>query len=191
MAPYFLPKTGDYGDIAILKNGWGQGDERQQLQRAGSLSYVTKNQQWERRRIATGGIYLELDTSPGNNEYYTISGDAWLPLVWKPGDEHQRSETVKFFNKGNCQPSKAPYSAVNKIRFQALHNSWTSPAGVALTAVIELQWLVGGVVEESYWYAPGVGLVQWKNRAGLHSWITELIPAGQQGNNVRETGCFG
>lgn len=191
MPPYFLPAAGDFGDICILANNWGQGDERQQLQRSGNLSYVTKNQNWERRRIASDGIYLEMDTSPGNGEYYTITGSPWLPLSWAVGDEHIRTETVSFFNKATCQPTAAPYTVTNRIRFNALRPSWTSAGGVVLQNVIELQWLIGGIVEEVYWYAPGIGLVAWTNKSGKKSWITERIPVGQQGSNSRESGCFG
>jgi murein DD-endopeptidase MepM/ murein hydrolase activator NlpD len=191
MAPYFLPAAGTYGDICILKNNWGQGDERQQLQRDGALSYVTKNQQWERRLIANDGVYLELDTSPGNNQYYTIDGTAWLPLKWNPGQEHTRTETVSFFSKGNCQPAAAPYTVVNKIRFNKLYPSWTSAGNITLANVIELQWIIAGQVEETYHFAPGKGLVAWENRAGKKSWVTEVVPVGQQGNNTREIiGCL-
>jgi hypothetical protein len=191
MPPYFLPKSGNFGDIVILANNWGEGDERQQLQRNGNISYVTKNQQWERRDLLSDGIYLKMDTSPGNGQYYTIEGSPWLPLSWSVGNEFLRTETVKFFFKSNCQPAQTPYSTTNKIRFKALLPSWTSQAGVMLQNVIELEWLIAGQVEETYRYAPGLGLVSWGNRSGKKSWVTAVIPVGQQGNNTRETGCFG
>jgi hypothetical protein len=191
MPPYFLPAVGDYGDICILKNSWGAGDERQQLQRQGNLSFVTKNQNWERRRLASGGIYLELDTSPNETEYYTIEGSPWLPLSWSVGDEYLRNETVKFYRKSDCQPSQAPYTVTNKIKFTALHSTWTSPAGIQLSNVIELHWLIAGGTEEKYWFAAGLGLVQWQNRSGRHSWVSEIVPIGQQQNNQMLTGCFG
>jgi hypothetical protein len=191
MPPYFLPKSGNFGDIVILANNWGEGDERQQLQRNGNISYVTKNQQWERRDLLSDGIYLKMDTSPENGQYYTIEGSPWLPLSWSVGNEFLRTETVKFFFKSNCQPAQTPYSTTNKIRFKALLPSWTSQAGVMLQNVIELEWLIAGQVEETYRYAPGLGLVSWGNRSGKKSWVTAVIPVGQQGNNIREIGCFG
>ena len=189
MATYFFPATGDFGDIAILKNNWGAADERQQLQRQGDLSYVTKNSQWERRRFDVSGVYLEMDTSPGNEEYYKVEGQ-WLPRSWKPGDSFTRTERVSFFAKMNCRPSKSPYTTISTISFDKLIPEWTSLAGVKLSNVIELSWILKGVVEERYWYAPGLGLCQWQNRAGRHSWIVERIPLGRQQNNVREViGC--
>jgi hypothetical protein len=187
MASYFFPAAGGFGDICILKNNWGAGDERQQLQRDGEESFVTKNQQWERRRITVAGVHLEMDTSPGEGEYYTCSG-LGFPRSWRPGDTFTRSERIGFFRKSDCKPvaTKPPYTQTSTIRFQALHSLWTSPAGIKLINVAELAWIVNGAIEERYWYAPHLGLVQWKNKAGRHSWIVERIPLGQQGNNVRE-----
>jgi len=190
MAPYFLPAVGDFGDTLILKNSWGAGDERSQLQRSGNLAFIVKNSQWERRRIANDGIYLELDTSPGNGEYYTVTGSPWLPLSWSVGNEHTRTEAVKFFRKSDCGLVRQGGST-NAIRFEHHYPVWTSPAGIQIADVIELAWIVGGVVEERYRYGRNLGLVGWENRAGLKSWVTEVIPVGQQESNVREQGCFG
>jgi hypothetical protein len=189
MAAYFFPAAGGFGDIAILKNNWGAGDERQQLQRLGDISYVTKNSKWERRRITTTGVFLEMDTSPNEQEYYKVEGQ-WLPRYWRPGDTFTRTEKVSYYYSHNCQPSRAPYTTASSIRFESLTPVWTSPAGVKLSNVIELAWVLKGVVEERYWFAPGLGLVMWQNKEGKHSWITQLIPQGQQGNNVRQIiGC--
>lgn len=189
MAGYFFPAAGGFGDIAILKNNWGQNDERQQLQRLGDISYVTKNSKWERRRITETGVFLEMDTSPNEQEYYRVEGQ-WLPRRWQPGDTFTRTEKTSFYYVNNCQPSRAPYTTTSAIRFEKLITNWTSPAGIALSNVIELAWVLNGVVEERYWFAPGLGLCQWQNKEGRHSWIIQLIPQGQQGNNVREIiGC--
>jgi hypothetical protein len=187
MASYFFPASGNYGDILILENNWGAGDERQQLQRDGELSFVTKNQQWERRRITAAGVYLEMDTSPGEGEYYTCSG-LGFPRSWRPGESFTRTERISFYQKIDCKPvtTKPPYDSTSTIRFEALHPAWTSPTGIKLINVIEFAWILKGAIEERYWYAPHLGLVQWKNKAGRHSWIVERIPLGQQGNNMRE-----
>ena len=192
MVPYFTPESGDYGDIAILSNNWIDAEERQQLQREGTLVYVVKNSQWERRRIMAGGIYLEMDTSPGNAEYYTVTGGPWLPLSWRPGDTFNRRETVTFWKKADCTRvlGKGPYTATSDMRFEKLHVTWSSAGGVALKGVIELVWLVNGKIDERYFYAPHLGLVGWEKATGHKSWVAQIIKRGTQADNVRETGCF-
>jgi hypothetical protein len=187
MAQYFLPASGNYGDILILRNNWGGGDERQQLQREGQLSFVTKNSQWERRFIGENGIFLQMDSSPGDGEYYKVEGQ-WLPRRWRPGETFTRTERVSFFRKSDCQPSptKPAYTSTSAIRFEKLHASFTTLGGVALSNVIELAWIVNGAIDERYFYAPHLGLCQWEKHDGRKSWAVQRIPLGQQGNNVQE-----
>lgn len=188
MATYFFPASGNYGDILILKNNWGAGSERMQLQRDGDASYVTKNQLWEKRRIDANGVFLLADTSPGDGQFYTVQGQ-WLPRRWSPGNNFTRTEKVRFFYKSNCQPVRPEYTSTSTIRFLKLHPTWTSPDNIALQNVIELAWYVGNNVEETYWFAPYLGLCQWKNRHGKHSWAAQVIKRGQAGgeDNGRET----
>lgn len=187
MAQYFWPESGPFGDIIILKNNWGGGDERQQLQveEGGSHTYVTKNQQWERRVITEDFIYLVMDTSPGNNQYYTYSG-AWIPTRWQVGQLHITEGRTTFYNKGDCSEVTTYFSAT-MLKLRALHETYTTEGGVTFENVAEVWWVgKGGEREEEYWYAPGVGLVEWKNRHGKHSWATERIPAANQSPNERE-----
>lgn len=190
MAKYFLPNSGNFGQIFMLKNNWGGGDERCQLQAESNTSYVTKNTQFEKRTIGTDYIDLVLDTSPGNNEYYTVTGH-WLPRRMSPGNIFTRTETITFRHKSNCQPvaGKPTYTAASSIRFDKHHTTWTCPeSGIALSDVAELSWLVNGKIDERYWFAAGLGLVRWEKYTGHKSWIHEF--ATGQSNNVRETGCF-
>jgi len=192
MAKYFLPATGSYGQLFMLKNNWGAGDERCQLQSEPNISYVTKNQQYEKRTIDANFISLKLDTSPGNGEYYTVTGN-WLPRRMSPGRTFARTETITFRYKSNCQPvpSKPTYTSTTNITFDRHHVSWTCPeSGIVLSDVAELSWFSGGRVDERYWFAAGLGLVRWEKYTGHKSWIHELIPVGSQGNNVKEVGCF-
>jgi GH25 family lysozyme M1 (1,4-beta-N-acetylmuramidase) len=191
MIVYFMPLNSKFGDILILANNWGQGNERVQLQSEGDIAYIVKNSQYEKKRIDATGVYQLVDTSPGNDEYFTIQGQ-WLPRRWKPGDTFTRWEKVHFYRKADCTAVAGKnYESESSIRFDALLSEWTSPAGVKLQNVIKLSWILHGVVEEEYWYAPGLGLCQWKNKAGRHSWGIERIPVGSQENNIRETiGCL-
>lgn len=188
MAKYFLPTSGNFGQILIFKNNWGAGDERCQLQAENGVSFVTKNQQYEKRTIDSSYIDLKLDTSPGNGEYYEVTGH-WLPRYMSPGKTFTRTETITFKYKSNCQPvpSKPAYTATSSIKFDAHHTSWICPeSGIILPDVIELSWFAGGRVDEKYFFAAGLGLVRWEKYSGQHSWIHELVPTGSQQNNVRE-----
>lgn len=191
MGKYFLPKNGEvYGDIYIMKNNWGQGDERCQLQSAGSRSFMVKNAQYEERIVSNDRVFFVKDTSPGNNRYYTVESDTgWMPKYWSVGDRFTRVEWLRWYDKGDCH-FMAEYGSTTDLVFANFHPTWTSKGGIVLENVIELEWWVGTMVDERYFYAPYLGLVGWKKHDGKESWINELIPRGNQQNNVREIGCF-
>jgi hypothetical protein len=173
-----------YGDIIILANNWGQGDERQQLQQIGDFSFVTKNTQYEKRLITPQWIDLTLDTSPDGVHYYTVDGH-WLLRYMHIGETHVRTETVKYFRKDNCeQTSETTWTTA--IKLAAHFEQHTTESGLVIQDVIEGRWIVDGNIEEQYWYGKNKGLIEWRNRAGKHSWATEIIPYGQQQNNQME-----
>jgi hypothetical protein len=186
MAQFFLPANGDFGDIVILANNWDEGDERQQLQRDGSVSYVTKNRAYEKRTIGADVISLDMDTSPGGSEFYRVeSPTGWMPRRWAPGETFRRREVATFYRKSDCQELRT-FSSESLLKFVALHEEWVTQAGLRFENVAEVQWIRNDVVEESYLYASGVGLIAWRNRHGRRSWATELIPRGEQEPNQRE-----
>lgn len=191
MSVYFYPANNvTHSDIFTLSNNWGEGPERCQLQRAGNVSYVTKNQQYEKRTVGNVTIALNLDTSPGNGEYYTVeSPTGWMPRMWQPGQSFTRQEITRVYRKSDCAFLRQSNWAT-PLTFERIHPTWTSQAGIALQNVAELSWFANGRVDERYWYAPGLGLVAWEKYDGKRSWISELIPRGNQHDNVRETGCF-
>ncbi len=191
MADYFLPKDGNFSDLFMLKNNWGGGDERTQLQSDGAgHSYVVKNQQYEERFITEGRVFFLKDTSPGDNKYYTIDSDTgWMPRRWDVGDSFTRTEWVRWFDKGNCM-FVSENGSNSDLVFARHYPVWVSDSDITLKDVIELEWHVGGIVDERYFYAPNLGLVGWEKFSGEKSWIHELIPLGSQENNVREIGCF-
>lgn len=194
MKQYYLPPNGrTYGDISIKSTNWGQGDVRQQLQLHGGYCFVTKGGEIEKRMIdaSAGRIYFMLDDSPGDGKYYTVnSPTGWLPTQFAVGQVFNRQETTTFFYKANCQPTGEASNWTNQMLFRAFYPEWTSPHGIKLASVAHLQWLVNGVVEEDYYLAPGLGYAGWKNRHGRESWIKELIPAGNQGNNTFKGSCY-
>lgn len=156
MADFFLPASGQYGPVYRLSNNWGAGDEIVQLQRSGDRSYVVKNQQYEQRFIDLEHIDLELDTSPGGNEFYRVVGH-WLPRFMESGQVFQRTEQVAFFNKSTCQPG-ATYTSTSLIKLQDVSvRVW----GGQSLLTIELAWVLNGQTEEIYTYGVGVGLLKW------------------------------
>jgi len=194
MARYFVPENGWRGPVYIMANNWGQGDERVQLQADGPISWVVKNNQWERRRVTDEAVFLEMDTSPSHGEYYTSTGP-WLPRFWQPDSTYVREQTVEFRRKSDCQPvpEKPAYTMTSEMRFLAHHPTWTTPDGaLTLNDVVEIAWLVNGSVDETYWYAAGIGLVRWRKYSGQESVIVALYAPGEQEDNVREViACAG
>lgn len=194
MANYLLPpdlpsRVVDgvlYGDIVILTNNWGQGNERQQLQKINDYSFVTKNSQYEQRKITAQWIDLVVDTSPDGVNYYKVVGH-WLPRHMNIGETYTRTETVRYYRKGDCQQINET-TWTTSIKFVDHHAHYVVGAsGLTIPDVVELQWLLNGNVEETYWYANHLGLIEWLNRANRHSHIIEVIPFGDQQNNVMET----
>jgi murein DD-endopeptidase MepM/ murein hydrolase activator NlpD len=174
-----------YGDIVILANNWGQGDERQQLQQIGDYSFVTKNAQYEKRLVTSQWIDLLIDTSPDGVHYYEVSGH-WLPRYMRVGETYVRTETVKYYRKDNCQQTTET-TWTTAIRFAAHHDQHViADSGLVLQDVVEGRWIVDGTIEEWYLYAKNLGLVEWRNRANRHSYATEIIPFGNQHNNQME-----
>lgn len=192
MAVYFTTNA-DAGDIIVLANNWGGGDERQQVQHGGGdIWYITKNQQWERRKITEDRIYLTHDTSPGGGHYYTVSSpDGWMPRYWEVGELFTREETVQFFNKSDCTPIGDPYTLRSNLLLANQYDE-LEIGGIIFSNVVEVHWLIGGRADEKYWYAEGLGLVQWQKYDGKKSYAVERIQRGTQEDNTRETTpCMG
>lgn len=183
MSEYLLP-VDNFGDIVILQNNWGEGDERQQLQRGFETSYVTKNQQYEQRHIGELYIDLKIDTSPGDGNYYTVRGH-WIPRHMKVGETFKRTETVEVHRKSDCVLTNT-FSWTTDIKFVERIPNMTFDSGVVVQNVARLAWYLNGAIEEEYWYGSRLGLVQWLKSSGNKSWPREIIPVGSQENNVME-----
>lgn len=187
MGVYFLPPgTSFKGDIFILRNNWGAGDERVQLQRQGSYSFITKGANYEKRNVGSQYIDLMVDTSPEPNKLYTVDGH-WLPRYMNVGQTFKRIERVSWFT-WDCQPLHQ-YTSESYIKFVS-HHPMRTYNGIQIPNVIELHWIVNGNVDERYFYAAGLGLVEWRKYNGLESHLVELIPRGTQQDNVlNEINC--
>jgi len=188
MVPYFKPANGEYGPLVTLRNNWGQGDETSQLVVEGKHLLVVKNAQFERRHVDGDAIYFTMDTSPNGTDYYTVESEqGWLPRFWAPGETFTRTERVSWFKKASCAPISTN-AWQSQLLFADWVGDWTSDFGVRLNDVVEIHWVLNGVVEERYWYARGLGLVQWANRAGKRSSVSVVKDAS--GPIQREKGCF-
>lgn len=169
----------------MIYNNWGQGPERCHLAISpkGSLNhfYVSKNGRWERRYIGDNWIYLQADTSRANNEFYTVKGDPWLPRYMLPGQTHTRNENTTLYYLDSCK-TFGNGGMRSDIRFIGQDSNLTLELGFQ---VIELQWIVNGLVEEKYFYGKNVGLVAWENKSGLKSKFKEFVPSHEQPNEIK------
>lgn len=185
MAAYFLPDDGDFSPIFVLANNWDGGEERVQLQRDGVISYVVKNRQYEKRQIGSEYIDMLIDTSPGDNQFYVVEGH-WLPRYWRVGGVFDRHERVTFRNKNTCVET-ASFSWSSTMRLENRFLAWESPSGLLVEDVVEVVWILGGNIIERYWYAAGLGLVQWRANDGRESSIISFVTGD---NNEREQICY-
>ena len=179
----------DYGDVIVLRNNWGQGDERVQAQRVDDKSYIVKNNLYEKRTIGATKIYLDLDTSYGEGKYYEVkSTTGWLPRYWSPGHVFRRMESVTVKRLDNCQTVQS-YTFTSDLLFIDVVDH-VSRAGLEFPKTAVLAWLKDGRALERYYYAPGVGLVQWEASDGRASWAIERVPRDKAGKLARGSGCW-
>jgi len=186
LAIYFTPLN-EFGPIYTLTNNWGEGPERVQLQHKNKhFSYITKNDNWERRFIGEEFIYLQCDTSRSNNEFYTVDGP-WLPRYMTPGAIFARTENVTIWSKSTCE-NLSNYTMKSAMRFDGLTDvplPWERSQALSCA---KFTWLTGENFdheEESYWYAPYIGLVKWKSlTSDKESVISEFVPSTELNNPI-------
>jgi lysozyme len=173
LAPYFFPPGNrDSGNIYMFSNNWGEGPERMQLIRKGNFSYMTKNNNWERRYISPNYIYLQVDTSMGSNSWYKIIKGKWLPRKMKPGAIFKRNEHIQIFTKDSCQMI-SDYLSENYIRFDGLNND-----------IAAFTWFLNGEAHEQYYYKKGLGLYEWHNADGKKSKFDHFVPEHEIDNTI-------
>ena len=134
-------------------------------------------------------MYRGLDTSPedipGVGEVFYLQstygkyGAYWINRFVKVGDVYERAPTVTWHRFDNCYQLYPPAAVSDSIRVAALYDGYTfrnehnEPVYTTHRRCIELEWMLGGVVEEKYLYVEGIGLGQWVNRYGWKSYMTE------------------
>lgn len=199
LLPYFkVASNGRLGPFYVMQHNSGHTEDVQIQVAANGDIYLVKNHQYERLRVSPDG-YVERaeDTSPGDGLYYALDDghgwSRWCPQHWAVGEIFERKPLVSWYRKANCVllDSRPPAHHRTWLKFAAYHDSWQSPDGVTMLGVVEFHWLLApdGEPTEWYWFAPGVGLVQWKNCAGMHSWISEM-PMGREPLQREVLGCL-
>lgn len=191
----------------MQKIGGHESQARHQTQVVGERFYHTKGNEikaeWEQLWADDHFIYRGTDTSPGNNQYYTLyashedgtpPGSAWSPRFWQVGELYERNPFVVFYYKSDCtvvMNGGSPVSGYQRtwLRFEAFYPSYTFESGITLDNVVELTWLLSpdGNPIESYFYAEGFGLVGWGSSDRGYSYINEEHQPGQRPDNTRET----
>lgn len=194
MAKYFIPMpgVGNFGHIVILANSWSGGNERQQLQRTTYGDLLTKNSQYEHRVIGLDYIDLVMDTSPGDGEYYTSTGH-WIPRLWTPGGTYiSGAKEIVFRRQSDCSvvPGKTYLQQPTTLHFAEHFDQWSWNGGIVFSDVVKLEWIINGGVDETYWFAKGMGLIAWQKYDGRESHAVEVIQPGHQDNNIPDIiGC--
>lgn len=174
---------------------------RHQTQVSATRFYHTKGDEtkaeWEELWAKGNLIFRGTDTSPGNDQYYTLyenglTGSAWSPRFWRVGDLYERNPYVVFYRKDDCQIVASGYQR-SWLRFDGYYPTYTFRSGLRLNNVIELAWLLqeNGQPVESYFYARSYGLVGWGSADRGYSYINEIHAPGQRPDNKREViGCL-
>ena len=148
--------------------------------------------EWEELWVTADTIFRGTDTSPGNEQYYTLRdpgryGSAWAPRFWRVGDLYERNPLVTFYRKSDCG---VVLNGTQRswLRFEAYHPTFTFQSGITLSQVVELAWLLspGGTPIERYFYAAGYGLVGWTSSSAGYSYISEIHAPGTRPDNGRE-----
>ncbi len=174
---------------------------RHQTQLGGGHFFHTKGNEikaeWEELWIKGNNVLRGTDTSPGNDQFYTLyenglAGSAWSPRYWSVGDVYERNPYVVFRRKDNCQIVASGFQR-SWLRFEGYYPTYTFQSGIRLENVVELTWLLqeDGQPIESYFYAESYGLVGWGSADRGYSYVNEIHAPGQRPDNKREViNCF-
>jgi hypothetical protein len=197
----------EFFDMAVYMTGDGRlyevrhssgAQARHQTQFEGIRFFHTKGNEikaeWEELWATNDHIIRGTDTSPGNDQFYTLwengqVGSAWAPRRWRVGDIFERNPVVAFYRKSDCGFVDGGYHK-SWLLFKAYYPTYTfpGPEPIKLNSVIELAWLLklDGQPEETYFYARNYGLVGWWSADRGFSAISEIHEPGARPDNARE-----
>jgi murein DD-endopeptidase MepM/ murein hydrolase activator NlpD len=183
MLPYFHVVPVGNGPFFVLQHHDGRTEDIQHQIEYGDV-LIVKNRNYERLRVTASHVERREDTSPQPGQYYVLDDgygwSRWCPRYWRINDVFYRAPDVRFYTKDTCQQLSEDLNVDSVLTFLDYFPTWTSPSGITLSDVIQLgfSWSPGGPLIEVYWYAKNIGMVQWHNDQGAHSWVSE-IPLGR------------
>lgn len=200
-APYDMTRlmVGDGRLYEVQHSGGSQARHQTQFE-SGHFFHTKGNEikaEWEELWVKDNVVFRGTDTSPGNDQYYTlyendVAGSAWSPRFWRVGDLYERNPYVVFYRKADCRIVASGFQR-SWLRFEAFYPAYTFAGGIRLNNVVELSWLLDPDDEpiESYFYAESFGLVGWGSSDRGYSYINEIHDPGQRPDNKREViGCL-
>lgn len=166
----------------------GIGYEVCQVQRTASgYTYQVKNANAETLWFDGETIYRGLDTSPNATEVYAQFtgeryGAAWARRYMDVGQTFKRSPIVKWWLRNGTPILHKTAQITDWIKLAAYYPEYTfALTGRTVKDVIRLEWLPdvngkpGTTINETYWYAKGIGLVGF-GATGQHSAIAKETP---------------
>lgn len=176
--------------------GKGRGQERYRMELHDGTGFYVKNYQYEKYHFDDIWIYQDTDTSPGNDQFYTVrrSPDSdelvpRCPRFMREGQEWWgKPHHAQFYFKRTC--SKVP-AVINPSSGEATNyaklisvGSWLSPLGTRFDNCVVL--MLG---KEKQVWQKGVGPVGWQSKWGSAEKVGGLIT--NQAPMARESGgCF-
>lgn len=148
--------------------------ETMQTQRGDNgVFYHVKNANWEELAVTANTILRGLDTSPGGGMAYRLTSadgglSVWCPRFMRVGQSFKRVAKITWYEL-STGAVKRTETATTWLKLVAVHDTWTSYGGIALTDVVELAgaFSEGGQPFERYWYGGGLGLVGWQGGASM------------------------
>ena len=156
---------------------------------------------WE--GFTDGGVKRTHDLSHGPYTYYTLREHGgrnyavWLPVVMTVGRWEKRDVDVTVYKKATCVKVSGPDRAISYAKlvdvYYDVEFSGGEMAGKKLSGPI-YDILVSWTTDEKdwferYWFAAGMGLVQWWSASGDHSVIWE-ITEGQRDLPFKMPDCL-
>ena len=151
-----------------------------------------KNSQWEGFYYTPDFIWRDVDTSPGDGQYYRqfeddAQGARWCPRFMAVGQTWIAPvpHTVQTYDKADCRPVEHHRNgtATNRLTLVARHERKTW-GGVTVDDVIEVVSSTG----ETMYFGRGFGLCAWKSAWGSSA-ISHVLPPNEA-DNMPEQGCF-
>lgn len=187
-----LPYLRGDGRAYMVQHPSGASEKFRTVTEPNSRFKQLKNSQWEQFYYTPDYIWRDVDTSPGDGQYYRqfeddAQGARWCPRRMTVGQSWRSpvSHTVQTYDKATCRPVEHHRNgrATNALTLAAHHRQMTWN-DITVMDVIELVTHTG----EHMFFGRGWGLVAWESTWGSSA-IAHVLPP-HEADNHPETGCF-